>query len=401
MHQKKKWIVAAVAAMMTSTTLPAISSSAATEVQQREETVSNITSNTAAQNTKVYAQIQSAIPAVDTFMETIAPDVIALSEQYGLYGSVMMAQAVLESQYGLSKLASAPNFNLFGMKGTYNGKSVSLPTLEDNGKGQYYSVTAKFRKYPSYKESLEDYAQKLRYGLSWNATYYKNTWIENTRSYKDATAALTGTYATDTKYGTKLNNVIAKYDLTQYDPKKATASTTTNSTVTQVSNTTTALKSGTTYVVKKGDTLSAIAKKYNTTTKKLIAWNSLKTTTIFIGQKLYVSEKKATATITTTVKKKTTVHTVKKGDTLTKVSKKYNVTIPNLKKWNGLSSTTIKVGQKLKLTAKAKATVKVVKGDTLTKIAKKNGTTATNLKKWNKLKTTKIKIGQQLRVTKA
>nr|WP_083844844.1 LysM peptidoglycan-binding domain-containing protein [Kurthia senegalensis] len=61
----------------------------------------------------------------------------------------------------------------------------------------------------------------------------------------------------------------------------------------------------------------------------------------------------------------------------------------------------MKVGQKLKLTATAKATVKVVKGDTLTKIAKKNGTTTTNLKKWNKLKTTTIKIGQQLRVTKA
>lgn len=398
MHEKKKWIVAAMTAMMASTTLCTMNSSAVTEVQQREETVSNITSNTATQNAKVYAQVQSAIPAVDTFMDTIAPDVVALSEQYGLYGSVMMAQAVLESQYGLSKLASAPNFNLFGMKGTYNGKSVSLPTLEDNGKGQYYTITAKFRKYPSYRESLEDYAKKLRYGLSWNATYYQKTWLENTRSYKDATAALTGTYATDTHYGTKLNNVIAKYDLTKYDPKKATTSTTTNSTVTQVSNTTT-LTTGTKYTVKKGDTLSAIAKKYNTTTKKIVAWNGLKTTTIFIGQKLFVSDKKAVKA--TTVKKKATVHTVKKGDTLTKVSKQYNVTIKNLKKWNGLSSTTIKVGQKLKLTATAKATVKVVKGDTLTKIAKKNGTTTTNLKKWNKLKTTTIKIGQQLRVTKA
>ncbi|WP_010301970.1 LysM peptidoglycan-binding domain-containing protein [Kurthia senegalensis] len=55
----------------------------------------------------------------------------------------------------------------------------------------------------------------------------------------------------------------------------------------------------------------------------------MKTTTIFIGQKLFVSDKKAVKA--TTVKKKATVHTVKKGDTLTKVSKQYNVTIKNLK----------------------------------------------------------------------
>ncbi len=46
-------------------------------------------------------------------------------------------------------------------------------------------------------------------------------------------------------------------------------------------------------------------------------------------------------------------------------------------------------------------TYKVVKGDTLTKIAKKYGTTVTNLKKWNGLKSSTIKIGQVLNVTKA
>ncbi|MGN5456518.1 MAG: LysM peptidoglycan-binding domain-containing protein [Candidatus Kurthia intestinigallinarum] len=416
MNQKGKWLAAAMATVVTTATLA--STAQATTAVQKESTVSNLTTNTAEENTKVLAKAKSATATVESFIDQVSPDVVMLSQQYGIYGSVMMAQAILESSYGRSALASAPNYNLFGIKGDYNGQYVNMKTLEDNGKGQYYTITAKFRKYPSYKESLEDNAKKLRYGVSWNAKYYSKAWRENAKTYKDATKALTGTYATDTRYNTKLNDLIARYDLTQFDAPLTTGSTSSNTTVTQTGN---SISKGTTYVVKKGDTLTKIAKKYGTTVKNLTSWNSLKTTTIFVGQTLYVSktvptvDEKDTSSTNTTVtpagkdtsinvtetSKKATIHTVKKGDTLTKIAKKYGTTVTNLKKWNGLKSSTIKIGQKLKLTAKANMTYKVVKGDTLTKIAKKYGTTVTNLKKWNGLKSSTIKIGQVLNVTKA
>ncbi|MBM7698497.1 LysM peptidoglycan-binding domain-containing protein [Kurthia huakuii] len=417
MKQQSKWLAAAMATVVTTASL-ASTAQAATPAVQKESTVSNLTTNTAEENTKVLAKAKSATATVESFIDEISPDVVTLSQQYGIYGSVMMAQAILESSYGRSALASAPNYNLFGIKGDYNGQYVNMKTLEDNGKGQYYTITAKFRKYPSYKESLEDNAKKLRYGVSWNAKYYSKTWRENAKTYKDATKALTGTYATDTRYSAKLNDLIARYDLTQFDAPLTTDSGSSDTTISQIGN---SLSKGTTYVVKKGDTLTKIAKKYGTTVKNLTSWNSLKTTTIFVGQTLYVSKSVPTvnagddSSTNTTVTpagddaeldvtqkpNKVTIHTVKKGETLTKIAKTYGTTVTNLKKWNGLSSTTIKVGQKLKLNANANVTYKVAKGDTLTKIAKKYGTTVTNLKKWNGLKSSTIKIGQVLNVTKA
>ena len=45
-------------------------------------------------------------------------------------------------------------------------------------------------------------------------------------------------------------------------------------------------------------------------------------------------------------------HTVKKGETLSSIAKKHHVTVSNLKKWNNLKSNTIKINQKLRVSAK-------------------------------------------------
>ncbi len=47
--------------------------------------------------------------------------------------------------------------------------------------------------------------------------HFAGAWKSNTSSYQDATAALTGVYATDTSYYAKLNHIIETYNLTQYD----------------------------------------------------------------------------------------------------------------------------------------------------------------------------------------
>ena len=76
---------------------------------------------------------------------------------------------------------------------------------------------------PSYYESMIDYAEKLRNGVSWDPNYYKGTWKENTTSYQDATLYLTGRYATDSSYYTKLNAIISAYNLTKFDGPKTVA----------------------------------------------------------------------------------------------------------------------------------------------------------------------------------
>lgn len=162
----------------------------------------------------------------DQFLKKIADDAQEIGQKEGIYASVMMAQAILESGSGNSLLSSEPNHNLFGIKGSYKGSSVTFNTLEQDSSGQSYQIRAQFRKYPSYKESLEDYADLIKNGLTGNPDFYKPTWKSETKDYKEATKYLEGRYATDRQYSQKLNAIIEAYDLTKYDEPKKEATTT-------------------------------------------------------------------------------------------------------------------------------------------------------------------------------
>lgn len=162
----------------------------------------------------------------DQFLKKIADDAQEIGQKEGIYASVMMAQAILESGSGNSLLSSEPNHNLFGIKGSYKESSVTFNTLEQDSSGQSYQIRAQFRKYPSYKESLEDYADLIKNGLTGNPDFYKPTWKSETKDYKEATKYLEGRYATDRQYSQKLNAIIEAYDLTKYDEPKKEAATT-------------------------------------------------------------------------------------------------------------------------------------------------------------------------------
>ena len=162
----------------------------------------------------------------DQFLKKIADDAQEIGQKEGIYASVMMAQAILESGSGNSLLSSEPNHNLFGIKGSYKGSSVTFNTLEQDSSGQSYQIRDQFRKYPSYKESLEDYADLIKNGLTGNPDFYKPTWKSETKDYKEATKYLEGRYATDRQYSQKLNAIIEAYDLTKYDEPKKEATTT-------------------------------------------------------------------------------------------------------------------------------------------------------------------------------
>lgn len=151
------------------------------------------------------------------FIQTIGKDAQFIAWNEELYASVMIAQAILETGSGNSQLAQPPYHNLFGIKGSYQGKQVSFKTQEDKGNGDLYAIQAFFRQYPSYKESLEDYSALLKKGISGNAGFYQGTWKSNAENYQEAAKALTGKYATDTSYDKKLIALIEAYSLTIYD----------------------------------------------------------------------------------------------------------------------------------------------------------------------------------------
>ena len=173
------------------------------------------------------------------------------------------------------------------------------------------------------------------------------------------------------------------------------------------------------YKVKRGETLSSISKKYNVTEDELKASNNLKSNALRLGQNLQIAQA-ATQTSKSAANKEEAAATsisykVKKGETLSSISKKYNVTEDELKTMNNLKSSAIRFGQELKVnqpsematvtngtkTTKAEsavATYKVKKGETLSDIAEKNNVSVAELKSINNLHTSSLRAGQQLQL---
>jgi LysM repeat protein len=117
------------------------------------------------------------------------------------------------------------------------------------------------------------------------------------------------------------------------------------------------------YIVAKGDTLGKIAKKNGVTVKALEDANPrVVPTKLKVNQKLVIpvaaggAPALATTDMTTATGTSEETYTVKSGDTLTKIAKRYDgLTVKAIESENNLSTTKIKVGQKLKIPAKAEA----------------------------------------------
>lgn len=158
----------------------------------------------------------------ELFIRRIGEIARTIGQENNLYASVMIAQAILETGSGESLLSQEPYYNLFGIKGSYEGNSIELLTLEDDGTGHLYPIRSDFKDYPSYKESFDDYATLLTEGINGQPMIYAQTWKDQASDYRAATQALTGVYATDTAYDKKLNALIEEYELVEYDKEQAT-----------------------------------------------------------------------------------------------------------------------------------------------------------------------------------
>lgn len=153
--------------------------------------------------------VQAPTMSQRAFIEELAPAAQRVAKTHDLYASVLIAQAALESNFGQSSLATQ-HHNYFGIKGQFRGQGVSLPTVEHLG-GRDVTVSGIFRHYPSAVESLADYATVLAQPC------YEGVHRSVAKNYRQATRALVGTYATDPNYDRKLNQLIDRYQLTQYD----------------------------------------------------------------------------------------------------------------------------------------------------------------------------------------
>lgn len=126
--------------------------------------------------------------------------------------------------------------------------------------------------------------------------------------------------------------------------------------------------------VKRGESLYRIARKYNTTIRKIKRDNRLRRNRIFIGQKLKV--RSAT---------KAAFYRVEKGDNLSTIAAKFGLSTSDLKRINGLSSSKIYIGQKLRLKGNGKRVYVVRRGDNLYRIAKKFGVSVRRIVQANSL----------------
>src|SRR5699024_9532016 len=176
------------------------------------------------------------------------------------------------------------------------------------------------------------------------------TWKSNTSSYTDATAALTGTYATDTRYGGKLNNLITTHGLTQYDTPAGSTSGTSASVSGSTTNsssqgTTSSTNGGKSYTVKAGDGLYTVARALGVTVAEVKAQNGLTSNLIHPGQVLSVASSSTssssssasteTATNTGSSSASGKSYTVKSGDGLYSVAKALGISVSEARSLNG------------------------------------------------------------------
>ncbi|HWS61059.1 MAG TPA: LysM peptidoglycan-binding domain-containing protein [Flavobacterium sp.] len=200
------------------------------------------------------------------------------------------------------------------------------------------------------------------------------------------------------------------------------------------------------YTVKRGDNLNQIAEKFNLSIADIKKWNNLKSSTVAYGkslklfanessvpvikneskvdvQKIAVADAKLnkeekakkdikTDTLTADV---ATFYVVQKGDNLSNIAKKYNVSVDEIKEWNNLSSASIKLGTSLQVAKKEESVQQdlavapkmenveyiVKKGDNLGNIAKKFGSSVEDIKQWNNLSDNNIALGKSLIVAKS
>ena len=176
------------------------------------------------------------------------------------------------------------------------------------------------------------------------------------------------------------------------------------------------ISKGAKYAVREGDTFADIAKSYGVPVVMLMQANQGFNKRLTVGDSLVIpeyvkkrAEKKLAKSESKPAAKKTSnekvsVYVVQQGDNLSSISRKFGTTVAKIQELNNMGkSTSLSVGQKLKVASAPEAEYKVhtaKKGEGLWDIARQYNVTIEDIVKWNDLKDTKIKMGEKLKIKK-
>jgi len=261
----------------------------------------------------------------------------------GVPASITLAQGMLESAYGNSRLARKAR-NHFGIKchSDWSGPSIRK---DDDAKNEC------FRKYKNVSESFRDHSKflrgKSRYAFLFN---YKIT------DYKSWAKGLKKAgYATNPKYPKLLIDLIERYNLDQYDNgkgRKKTKKKEKNITKkdseqdikeVQIKTRVRVSDNFVKYiVVRQGDDLKSIERETGVRVRRILKYNERNKKRLHSGEVIYLQPKKKSC--------RTKYHKVKRGETLYGISQKFAVTMKSIRKRNRMGEKdTIRPGQKLKL----------------------------------------------------
>ncbi len=164
-----------------------------------------------------------------------------------------------------------------------------------------------------------------------------------------------------------------------------------------------------TYTIRRGDSLSAIARRFGVSVRDLQRWNGLSGTRIHSGKTLVVGPRasgESRAPAVATARGGSGTYTIRQGDNLGAIARRFGVSVRDLQRWNGLSGTRIRAGKTLVVRGggatvasnAGSATYRIRQGDTLAKIARRFGVSVRDLQRWNGLSNTRIRAGKTLRI---
>lgn len=245
------------------------------------------------------------------FIPTIAPMVDAENKRrgYPLFNSVVIAQAICESAWGQSTIMMKANA-IFGIKAfsSWKGKVYNSKTKECYDGSSYTTIDACFRAYDNLQDSISDY-----FDLITRSERYRKACVASS-PLECITAIKNGGYATSPTYINTIMSIINSNNLVKYDnvsqetnieelarkvingdygngeerkQKLGNLYNEVQKRVNEILNKN--ISHETIYIVKKGDTLSGIAKKYNTTYQKLAKDNNIENPNlIYPNQKIII-----------------------------------------------------------------------------------------------------------------
>ena len=147
-------------------------------------------------------------------------------------------------------------------------------------------------------------------------------------------------------------------------------------------------------IIKKGDTLSQIAIDYNTTIEKLVEINNIRNPNlIYAGNRLLVPVTNSNSSDQENSENKVQdyqIYTVKKGNTLSQIAINYNTTVEKIVSLNNITNPNlIYIGQNIKIPivrCSGNTTYTIKRGDTLYSISRRYNTTVANLVRINRIK---------------